>query len=105
MQNQKKCVIDLIVTKEEQAYIIFEDEKFIAFLDHRPLFPGHTLLAPKRHFKTLTDLPDQMIQPFFLLIKKMTKAVTEAMGASGSFVAMNNVISQSYPSPPCTCRT
>nr|WP_019217420.1 HIT family protein [Legionella tunisiensis] len=65
------CIIDLIIAKKEKAYIIYENEQFIAFLDHRPLFPGHTLLAPKNHFKTLYDLPDALISPLFILTKKL----------------------------------
>ncbi len=58
------CVIDLIVTREENAFIVFEDESFIAFLDHHPLFPGHTLLAPKQHVQTIYDLPEPLLHSF-----------------------------------------
>jgi histidine triad (HIT) family protein len=92
-----KCIIDLIIEKKEKAYIVFEDEQFIAFLDHRPLFPGHTLLAPKAHFRTLYDLPDPLVGPLFSLTKKLGTAIEKAMGASGSFIAMNNIVSQSIP--------
>ncbi|KTD16110.1 HIT family protein [Legionella jordanis] len=93
----KPCIIDSIISKQENAYLIFEDAHFIAFLDHRPLFPGHTLLAPKKHTQTLTELDDDLIAPLFLLTKRMAKAVESAMEAHGSFVAMNNVVSQSIP--------
>lgn len=93
----QECIIDLIIEKKEKAYIVFEDEQFIAFLDHHPLFPGHTLLAPKDHFRTLYDLPDSMISPLFILTKKLGTAIEKAMGASGSFIAMNNIVSQSIP--------
>lgn len=92
-----ECVIDLIAAKKETAFIVFEDENFIAFLDSRPLFPGHTLLAPKFHVKTLYDLPQSMISPLFFLTQQIGKAVENAMEASGSFIAMNNTISQSIP--------
>ncbi|MFW2539121.1 HIT family protein [Legionella sp. ST3F1] len=91
------CIIDLIIAKKEKAYIVYENEQFIAFLDHRPLFPGHTLLAPKNHFKTLYDLPDSLISPLFMLTKKIGVAVEKATEAAGSFIAMNNTISQSIP--------
>jgi histidine triad (HIT) family protein len=91
------CIIDKIIAKEVPAYMVYEDEGFIAFLDHRPLFPGHTLLSPKCHIGTLMDLPDEMIQPFFYLTKQLTKAVQIAMEATGVFVAMNNIVSQSIP--------
>ncbi|ASQ46653.1 HIT family protein [Legionella clemsonensis] len=97
VRKKEKCVIDLIVKKQEKAYIIFENEQFIAFLDHRPLFPGHTLLSPKEHFKTFYDLPPQLIADFSCLIQLMGKAVEQAMGATGSFIAMNNRVSQSIP--------
>ncbi|MCW8445616.1 HIT family protein [Fluoribacter gormanii] len=92
-----ECVIDLIVAKKEKSFIVFEDEHFIAFLDSRPLFPGHTLLAPKMHIKTLYEVPDSMVPPLFLLTQRLGVAVEKAMGAAGSFIAMNNIISQSIP--------
>ncbi|KTC91085.1 HIT family protein [Fluoribacter dumoffii] len=92
-----ECVIDLIVAKKESAFIVFEDEDFIAFLDSRPLFPGHTLLAPKQHIKTLYDVPDSLVSPLFTLTQKIGKAIEKAMGAAGSFIAMNNTVSQSIP--------
>ena len=96
-QEDKNCIIDLMVAKKEQAYIVFENQQFIAFLDHRPLFPGHTLLAPKNHYKTLYDLPDSMVGSFFILTKKIGTAVEKAMQATGSFIALNNIVSQSIP--------
>lgn len=95
--QETSCVIDLIVKKQEKAYILFEDEQFIAFLDHRPLFPGHTLLAPKAHYKTLYDLPTSLVSPLFILTQHIGAAVEKAMEAKGSFIAMNNVVSQSIP--------
>jgi histidine triad (HIT) family protein len=89
------CTIDLIVKKTEKAVIVFENEHFIAFLDKRPLFLGHTLLAPKEHYKTLYELPQELIQPLFLLTQKIGIAVEQAMEASGSFIAINNTVSQS----------
>ena len=91
------CIIDLIVNRKENASIVFEDEQFIAFLDNRPLFLGHTLLAPKAHYTTLYELPAPLIEPLFLLTQQLGRAVEEAMEASGSFIAMNNTISQSIP--------
>lgn len=89
------CIIDLIVDKKESASVIFEDEQFIAFLANRPLFLGHTLLAPKAHYTTLYELPQDLIAPLFLLTQRLGRAVEEAMEASGSFIAINNTISQS----------
>ncbi len=76
---------------------VFEDGISVAFLDHRPLFPGHTLLAPKAHYETLPDLPPELVGPLFLNAQMLTRAVVEAMGAEGSFVAVNNRVSQSVP--------
>ncbi|KTD13612.1 Histidine triad (HIT) protein [Legionella gratiana] len=93
----RECIFDLIVAKKEQAFFVFEDESFIAFLDSRPLFPGHTLLVPKAHIKTLYELPDTKVSSLFLLTKRIGRAVEKAMDAAGSFIAMNNTISQSVP--------
>ena len=69
----------------------------LAFLDHRPLFPGHTLLVPRAHHETLADLPAEAVPPLFLGARLLSRAVVEAMGAEGSFVAINNKVSQSVP--------
>ena len=78
-------------------YIVFEDELSIAFLDYRPLFTGHTLLIPKGHYATLSDLPPEITGPFFANVQLLTRAVEEGMQAEGSFVAINNRVSQSVP--------
>jgi histidine triad (HIT) family protein len=78
-------------------YVVFEDDLSIAFLDYRPLFIGHTLLIPKTHFETLSDLPKELIAPFFGNVQTLTRAVEQAMQAEGSFVAINNRVSQSVP--------
>jgi histidine triad (HIT) family protein len=77
------------------SYVVFEDDLSIAFLDHRPLFPGHTLLIPKQHYETLADLPRHLVGPFFVNAQLLTRAVEQAMDAEGSFVAINNRVSQS----------
>ncbi len=69
----------------------------MAFLDNRPLFPGHTLLVPREHHETLWDLPDELVTPLFTDAKRLSEAVRDAMGSQGAFVAMNNVVSQSVP--------
>lgn len=94
---KEACLIDLIAANKEKAHIVFEDRDFIAFLDHRPLFPGHTLLAPKQHYRTLYDVPPALVGPLFLLTQRLGTAVEKAMEAAGSFIAMNNTISQSIP--------
>ncbi|AUH71720.1 HIT family protein [Legionella sainthelensi] len=94
---EKECIFDLIAAKKEKAFFVFEDENFIAFLDSRPLFPGHTLLVPKVHVKTLYELPESLVSSLFLLTQRIGKSVENAMNAAGSFIAINNTISQSVP--------
>lgn len=91
------CTFCAIARGEAQARIVFEDETSLAFLDHRPLFKGHCLLIPKEHHVTLADLPPGLVEPFFSATQLLARAVQTAMGATGSFVAMNNVVSQSVP--------
>jgi histidine triad (HIT) family protein len=79
------------------AAIVLDEPHALAFLDHRPLFPGHCLLIPRRHYATLADLPAEEIEPFFATAQRLSRAVPEAMGKPGTFVAMNNVVSQSVP--------
>ncbi len=89
------CAFCSIVAGESEAHVVAGDDTFIAFLDIRPLFPGHTLLVPREHFQTLPDLPLELVGPLFALARDLATAVPRAMGAPGSFVAMNNVVSQS----------
>jgi histidine triad (HIT) family protein len=91
------CLFCGIVNGEMSASVVFEDEISTGFLDHRPLFPGHCLLVPKEHFETLTDLPVELVGPFFQNAQLLTLAVEVALEAEGSFVAMNNRVSQSVP--------
>lgn len=91
------CLFCEILSGEVEASVVFEDEVSMAFLDHRPLFPGHCLLVPKKHFETLTGLPVEMIDPLFRNAQLLARAVELALEAEGSFVAMNNRISQSVP--------
>lgn len=93
----QNCVFCKVVDGETGASIVFEDELSIAFLDNRPLFPGHCLLIPKPHFETLSDLPRDLVGPFFLNVQLLTSGVQLALKAEGSFVAMNNRVSQSVP--------
>jgi histidine triad (HIT) family protein len=77
--------------------VVLEDDSFVAFLDHRPLFPGHCLLVPRAHHETLGDLPARLVAPLFLNARLLARAVERAFGADGSFVAINNRVSQSVP--------
>jgi len=78
-------------------YVVFEDQLSIAFLDYKPLFIGHTILIPKAHFETLADLPKELLAPFFANVQSLARAVEHAMSAEGSFIAINNRVSQSVP--------
>jgi histidine triad (HIT) family protein len=91
------CIFCKIVAREIPAEIVFEDDLTIGFLDIGPLFPGHVLLAPKAHAHTLTDLPEATVGPLFLNAQKLTRAVEKGMEAQGSFIGINNRISQSVP--------
>jgi histidine triad (HIT) family protein len=89
------CLFCKIVSGQVAARLVFEDEISLAFLDHRPVFPGHCLLLPKDHYETLTDLPEDLTGPFFKNAQFLARAIESAMEAEGTFVAMNNRVSQS----------
>jgi histidine triad (HIT) family protein len=91
------CLFCGIAARTIEAKIVWEDAISLAFLDHRPLFAGHCLLVPRAHYATLADLPADLVGPLFLNAQHLTKAVETAMKAEGSFVAMNNIVSQSVP--------
>ncbi|MDI5971608.1 HIT family protein [Streptomyces sp. SL13] len=91
------CVFCQVVSGETTAHRVFEDDTAVAFLDRRPLFPGHVLVVPRSHAETLTDLPPDVVGPFFARVRRITGAVEHGMAAAGSFVAMNNRVSQSVP--------
>ncbi|HWI75196.1 MAG TPA: HIT family protein [Baekduia sp.] len=95
------CTFCKIINKELPAAIVFEDDGHVAFLDARPLFEGHTLLVPRAHVVTLADLPADGVAPFFTLTQRLSVAVPRAMDAVGTFVAMNNVVSQSVAHLHC----
>jgi histidine triad (HIT) family protein len=76
---------------------VYQDDAVVAFLDHRPVFHGHALVAPRRHLETLGDLPEDLIGPFFGAVQTVARAVERGMVADGTFVAVNNKISQSVP--------
>ena len=91
------CIFCAIVRGDAPAVIVLDEPAGIAFLDRRPLLPGHVLLVPRTHVATLPDLPVAEIGPFFALVQRLTRAVPRATGAEGAFVAVNNVVSQSVP--------
>jgi histidine triad (HIT) family protein len=92
-----QCKFCEIVQGKLPAEIVFNDSVSLAFLDHRPLFPGHCLLVPKDHYETLLDLSTAMVTALFSNAQLLARLMEEALGADGSFVAVNNRISQSVP--------
>jgi len=96
-ETKMSCLFCGIIKREVSASVIFEDDICLAFLDHRPLFHGHCLLVPKEHFETLSDLPTDLVSPLFENVQLLARAVESALVAEGSFVAMNNKVSQSVP--------
>ena len=80
-----------------EAFRVWEDAGAVAFLDIRPLFPGHTLVVPRAHVETLVDLPTAQVGPYAATVQRVAAAVERGMGAGGTFVAVNNRVSQSVP--------
>ena len=93
----ESCIFCQIVAGKIASYTVFEDDVTLAFLDHRPLFPGHCLLVPKTHYGTLLDLPTALLTPLMANAQLLARAVERGLEAHGSFVAINNRISQSVP--------
>ena len=91
------CAFCAIVAGETPAALVHEDEHTVAFLDMRPVFKGHTLLVPREHVETLADLPAVLRDPLFAVAQRLSIAVPAAMESHGTFVAVNNVVSQSVP--------
>jgi histidine triad (HIT) family protein len=89
------CLFCRIIAGEVAAHVVLDSPDAFAFLDHRPVFKGHTIVVPREHIVTLTDLPEPAVGPFFLAVQRVAGAVVAGLGADGSFVANNNVVSQS----------
>jgi histidine triad (HIT) family protein len=86
-----------IIAGEQPAHMVFSDDVAVAFLDFRPLFVGHTLVMPRDHHETLDDLPVDLVDPLFRRVRRLSAMMETHLGAQGSFVAMNNRVSQSVP--------
>jgi histidine triad (HIT) family protein len=97
MTTPARCPFCELVSGRVAGAVVLDDESSMAFLDHRPLFPGHCLLIPKTHYPTLEELPPSEVGPLFHNARLLSAAVEEALGAEGSFVALNNRVSQSVP--------
>jgi histidine triad (HIT) family protein len=92
-----ECFFCQVVDRSRAASIVMESDQVLAFLDNRPVFPGHCLLIPKVHIETLNDLPPEAVSGFFQAAQLLSRAVETVLVADGSFVAINNRVSQSVP--------
>lgn len=95
--RQDSCIFCQIVAHSLPAYIVYEDDEAVAFLDNRPLFPGHVLLVPRGHFETLLDLPQRLNGHMMGNTQLLARAVEAAVDAEGTFIAVNNNVSQTVP--------
>jgi len=95
------CLFCDIAAGDVAADIVLADDDFVAFLDIRPVFKGHTLLVPRRHLVTLPDLPAELRDGFLERAQRLAAAMVDGLGGQGSFVAMNNTVSQSVPHLHC----
>ncbi|PWJ24774.1 histidine triad (HIT) family protein [Branchiibius hedensis] len=91
------CVFCSIVAGETPAFVVADDDQTISFLDVRPVFKGHVLVVPRQHIVTLGDLPSDLLAPYFAAVQRICVALPVALGAQGSWVAENNIVSQSVP--------
>ena len=101
MTTTKDCLFCSIAAGETEAAVVWSDDDFAAFLDFRPVFKGHVLLVPRQHVVTLPDLPAPLRDPFLAATQRLAAAMVTGLGAQGSFVAMNNTVSQSVPHLHC----
>ncbi|MEA3056647.1 MAG: histidine triad family protein [Actinomycetota bacterium] len=97
MAMPEGCLFCGIVTGAVPAMVVLDEEHVVAFLDVRPVFKGHVLVVPRAHHVTLPDLPVALLEPLLVATQRVARAVVDGLGAQGSFVAMNNVVSQSVP--------
>ena len=91
------CLFCGIVAGTEPGHLVAETPDTMAFLDVRPLFPGHTLVVPRQHVETLRDLPASLVEPYFAEVQLLSAVMEDELGAVGSFVGINNRVSQSVP--------
>src|SRR5262245_7680934 len=93
----RDCAFCAIAAGTASAHTVLEEPAVVAFLDRRPVFPGHVLLIPRVHIVTLADVPADLFVPLFGAVQRVSAAMPEALGAQGSWVSVNNVVSQSVP--------
>ena len=93
------CLFCAIASGREPGHVVLDEPDVVAFLDHRPVFKGHTLVVPREHVVTFPDLPPRLLVPVMGAAQRVSQAVVEGLGADGSWVSMNNVVSQAVPHP------
>jgi histidine triad (HIT) family protein len=91
------CLFCRIVAGDVPAHFVLSDPEVVAFLDARPVFKGHVLVLPREHHETLASLPEGLVGPLFTWVRRVSAVMPQALGAQGSFVALNNTVSQSVP--------
>ena len=91
------CRFCEIVAGEVPAHSVIEEGPVRAFLDHHPVFPGHTLVVPERHVEHLNVMPDPLLEPFWRTVRAVSRAIVDGLGATGTFTATNTIVSQSVP--------
>ena len=96
-QSTTDCIFDRIGQGGLAAHMVLDQGPLLAFLDHRPLFPGHTLVVPRDHYAALRDLPDELVGPLLATGRRVGEALRIALGAQGAFFALNDEVSQSVP--------
>jgi histidine triad (HIT) family protein len=86
-----------IVAGTIPAEVVLDEPETVGFLDARPVFKGHVLVVPREHHVTLADLPERLLLPLMTSVSRLSAVLPAALGAQGTFVAANNVVSQSVP--------
>ncbi|MFN8034343.1 MAG: HIT family protein [Acidimicrobiia bacterium] len=91
------CLFCAVVAGDHPGHLVLDEPAVVAFLDLHPVFKGHTLVVPRVHVATLADVPSELLGPLFGAAQRVARAMVDGLGADGSFVAMNNVVSQAVP--------
>lgn len=97
LAHTSDCIFDRVVAGEQPVHMVLDDPELIAFLDYRPVFDGHTLVVPRAHYATLSEVPAAMLGPMMHAGRRVAAAQRAVLGAEGAFFALNEVVSQSVP--------
>jgi histidine triad (HIT) family protein len=95
--DNEPCIFDRILSGAVPAHWVLDEGDLVAFLDHRPVFPGHTLVLPRAHVGVLAELPEAMLGPLLATGRRVATAQRAVLGAEGTFFGLNDIISQSVP--------